>query len=103
MKNAPWPPIRTTSLLINSVLFAPQSARTPRGRPSSLSHARLRAHHLALPNEGVLKRTLNYVTALRRELSERNVQYAQCNGLDHTLIEMQASYMARGAVLQKAS
>jgi len=28
---------------------------------------------------------LNYVTALRQELSERNVQYAQCHGLDHTL------------------
>jgi len=32
--------------------------RTPRGRPRSLSHARLRPHHLALPKEGVLKRTL---------------------------------------------
>src|SRR5262249_23686779 len=32
--------------------------RTPRGRPRSLSHARLRPHHLALPKEGILKRTL---------------------------------------------
>jgi hypothetical protein len=32
--------------------------RTPRGRPRNLSHARLRPHHLALPKEGDLKRTL---------------------------------------------
>jgi hypothetical protein len=32
--------------------------RTPRGRPQSLPHARLHPHHLALPKEGVLKRTL---------------------------------------------
>ena len=33
--------------------------RTPRGRQRSLPHARLRPHHLALPKEGVLKRTLS--------------------------------------------
>jgi len=35
-----------------------QRPERPRGRPRSLSHARLRPHHLALPKEGVLKRTL---------------------------------------------
>ena len=44
------------------------SLRTPRGRPRSLSHARLRPHHLALPTEGGLKRTLAKQTISRFDL-----------------------------------
>jgi len=54
--------------------------RTPRGRPRSLPHGRLRPHHLALPKEGVLKRTLricsrgNWWADSRRTCSPSDVQ-----------------------------
>ena len=47
--------------------------RTPRGRPRSLSHARLRPHHLALPKEGVLKRTLGTDEIASRSQPSRSV------------------------------
>src|SRR5215472_4764505 len=51
-----------THLGLAASLPPPRAAlRTPRGRPRSLPHARLRPHHLALPKEGVLKRTLKVV------------------------------------------